>query len=62
MDCNKKEKLFKSFSDCRQMYSLNLFEKVLIKLFQKFARWRLRKPPRPPQRAKIPIVQSATRE
>ena len=27
--------------------------KALVKLFQKLARWRLRKPPRPPQRAKF---------
>jgi len=27
----------------------------LVKLFQKLAQWRLRKPPRPPQRAKSPI-------
>ncbi|MBQ8441044.1 MAG: hypothetical protein IJX19_10305, partial [Clostridia bacterium] len=28
--------------------------KVLVKLFQKLARWRLRKPPRAPQSAKLP--------
>jgi len=28
-------------------------DKVLIKLFQKFARWRARSPPRSPQRAKL---------
>ena len=32
--------------------------KVLVELFQKLARWRLRKPPRPSQRAKFPFRRS----